>query len=131
MRASRRTAPIPERFTIREVVAHLADWEPLSGFHSLNLTHRLREDRPVLENLDEGEFAIRNRYHETNVAERLVRFAIGRAALVEMLKAISPEDWERVGLREWGALSIDGFAAMILGHDGYHMEQVIVQRGTL
>jgi hypothetical protein len=120
--------PDPERFTIREAIAHMADWEPIWLGRVEKI---LAEDSPEIENLDEGEFAIRNRYHETEVAEQAARFAEGRAALVAALRPLTSEQWLRVGIREWGPLSLDGFAAMILGHDGYHLQQVIDQKKSV
>ena len=120
--------PDPERFTIREAVAHLADWEPIWLGRVEKI---LAEDRPEIENLDEGEFAIRNRYDLADVSERAGKFAVGRAALVAALRPLTAEQWERVGVREWGPLSLDGFAAMILGHDGFHFQQVIDQKKTV
>lgn len=120
--------PDPERFTIREAVAHLTDWEPIWLGRVQKI---LAEEAPVIENLDEGEFAIRNRYDRTDVSEQARKFAEGRAALVSALRPLTGDQWLRVGVREWGALSLDGFAAMILGHDGYHFQQVIDQRRSV
>ena len=117
--------PDPERFTIREAIAHMADWEPIWLARVLKI---LAEDAPTIESLDEGEFAVRNRYHETDFSEQAARFAEGRAALVSALRPLTADEWLRVGIREWGPLTLDGFAAMILGHDGYHLHQVIEQK---
>jgi hypothetical protein len=118
--------PDPERFTIREVLAHLADWEPI--WHA-RISRIVQEDRPSLEDIDEGELALQNNYAECDLNDALARFTEGRAALTALLRALPPEAWLREGVRHWGALSVDGFAGMILGHDGYHAAQVIEQRG--
>ncbi len=118
--------PDPERFTIREVVAHLADWEPI--WHA-RISRIASEDRPFLEDIDEGELAVTNNYAGLDLSASLARFTEGRAALAALLRSLPPEAWLREGVRHWGALSVDGFAGMILGHDGYHAAQVIRQRG--
>jgi hypothetical protein len=117
--------PDPERFTIREVVAHLADWEQI---WLVRLTRIATEDRPFLEDIDEGEMAIENDYAHLEVADSLRRFTEGRARLVTLLRGLEGEAWLREGVRHRDAPSNDGFAEMILGHDGYHFEQVIRQR---
>ena len=120
--------PDPERFTIREAVAHLADWEVIWRGR---IERILTETEPMLENLDEGEIAIQNRYHETDVAEQAARFARERAGLVETLRSLAPEQWERIGRHSsWNGITVDGFAALVLGHDGYHHQQVIEQKKT-
>jgi hypothetical protein len=39
--------------------------------------------------------------------------------------AAAPQEWERTGRHtQWGTLSIEGLATLILGHDGYHTHQI-------
>lgn len=113
--------PDPERFALREVICHLADWEPIwLG----RLQRIVTEDQPLMENIDEGAMAITNRYAEQDFAEQLVRFTEGRTALVAYLRSLEPEQWERIGRHNlWKTITVDGFAALILGHDGYHVRQ--------
>src|SRR5690242_294612 len=63
--------PDPERFTIREVVAHLADWDPI---WRMRLERIVKEDEPLLESIDEGELAVKNKYDQLDVHEQLARF---------------------------------------------------------
>jgi uncharacterized damage-inducible protein DinB len=114
--------PDPERFTLREVMAHLADWEPI-------WLERLRkiqaEENPPLQGYDEGQWAIDHDYDHANVTERQDRFRAGRERLVKFLEELPPEQWERTGQHsQWGALSITALATLILGHDGYHLRQI-------
>lgn len=117
--------PDPERFTIREVVAHLADWEPI---WLERFTRIATEDKPFLPDIDEGEMAITNDYANADITVQLRRFFEGRERVVAFFRGLPDEAWAREGERYWGALSLDGFAGMMLGHDGYHFEQVIRQR---
>src|SRR4051795_4045891 len=63
--------PDPERFTIREVVAHLADWE---GVWLDRATKVVTEDKPALESYDEGQWAIDHQYSTLDVKEQLAKF---------------------------------------------------------
>src|SRR5437868_5371571 len=89
--------PDPERFTIREVIAHLADWE---GVWLERATRVVNEDRPAITSNDEGQWAIDHHYAELDVREQLDKFRTGRAHLAAYLRDLAPEQWERVGLRE-------------------------------
>src|SRR5689334_12368800 len=67
--------PDPERFTLREMVAHLADWDPIF----LHRLERIRdEDNPNLPDLDEGQIAIESDYAHQDPVENLNRFRQGR-----------------------------------------------------
>lgn len=110
------------RFTPREVIAHLADWE-------LILRQRIQTiiSTPgvTLEAYDEGEMAITNDYAHSDVGEQSARFAAERSATVAFLRTLRPDDWNLVGLHpERGSLSAGDQANMLLGHDLYHIEQL-------
>src|SRR5687767_654533 len=114
--------PDPERFTLREVLAHLADWEPIW----LERIQRMaEEDEPHLLGYDEGQRAIDDDYAHADPHRQLQRFRDGRAKLLAYLRNLPPESWSRRGIHsEWSELNISSMAVLILGHDGYHTKQV-------
>ena len=115
-----------DRFTLREVMAHLADWEPI--WHE-RIRRTATEHLPHLPSYDEGQFAIDHDYGHSDFAAQMRHFAEGRKALVALLADLPFADWNRVGLRdEVGEVTILELAAMILGHDGYHAQQILDYR---
>jgi uncharacterized damage-inducible protein DinB len=114
--------PDPERFTLREVLAHLADWEPIW----LARLEKIRaEAQPALPSYDEGRPAIDRDYAHADPARQQARFCEGRARLLHFLEELAPDDWERTGRHsQWGDLSVLALAVLVLGHDGYHMRQI-------
>jgi uncharacterized damage-inducible protein DinB len=114
--------PDPARFTLREVVAHLADWEEIF----LDRMTRTREqDQPSLQGYDEGQVAIDHDYAHSDPHANLARFRAGRAAMVTVLRSISDTEWERIGRHtEIGPISLEAQAILVAGHDGYHTSQV-------
>ncbi len=114
--------PDPDRFTIREVMAHLADWEPVF----LERLSRMRaEDRPTLPGYDEGQWAIDHNYAQTDWREQGSLFAERRAALVTFLHLCAPGDWPRTADRpEIGTLTLEAQALLIPMHDTYHLRQI-------
>jgi uncharacterized damage-inducible protein DinB len=114
--------PDPDRFTIREVMGHMADWEGVW----LELAKRMaNEDNPHLQGYDEGQWAIDHNYGEMDVPQQVARFRTGRETLVAFLNSLKPEDWQRPCRHdEWGPSNIESMAVLVLGHDGYHTRQI-------
>jgi hypothetical protein len=114
--------PDPNRFTLREVIAHLADWDPVF----LDRMTRIRfEDHPTLPGYDEGQWAIDHDYAHTDWREQLASFTERRQALVAFLHSCGPDDWARTANRpEIGILTIESQALLIPLHDAYHLRQV-------
>ena len=112
----------PDYFTLREVLAHLADWEPIW----LERIQRIvQEDSPVLPNIDEGEMAELNGYTTTPVEVSLEKFATGRAALTAYLASLPNDAFERSGIRpEVGTITVKDIATLVLAHDTYHIAQL-------
>lgn len=114
--------PDPERFTLREAAAHLADWEPIF----LERVLRIRdEEKPFLPDIDEGQLAITNDYAHSDAHASLRRFREGRAKLSAALRALPAEAWTRMGHRDKiGDLTLEDMAVFVVAHDGYHTRQV-------
>ncbi|MFI5385198.1 MAG: DinB family protein [Fimbriimonadales bacterium] len=114
--------PDPDRFTLREALAHLADWEPIwleriqkiqAGYH------------PFLPSVDEGALAEEHNYAASSPNDRLERYTEGRAKLVEHLKTIQDDEWDLTCEREFvGVLTLQQQVYYILAHDAYHLRQV-------
>ena len=112
----------PDRFTLREVLAHLADWEPI---WKMRVALIRAEDKPFIADIDEGEVAIQNDYANSNPLESMKRFREGRAALAAEYKSVGDDEWERFGLyMGTDAMSIEGYLALNSGHDAYHTQQI-------
>lgn len=114
--------PDPQRFSLREVICHLADWEPIW----LERIRRMaEEDHPSLPGYDEGQLALDHDYVHADPQEQLSRFREGRKSLVAFLRHLPTESWSRRAHHsEWKELDISQLATLILGHDGYHTKQI-------
>jgi hypothetical protein len=119
--------PYPERFTLREAVAHLADWE---GIWLGRIQKIAAEESPFLPSYDEGQWAIDHDYAHSNFEEQMVRIVAGREALVAYLRELEMPAWQRIGQHgELGAISLFELAVIVTGHDGYHVQQILDYRG--
>ncbi|MCA1596932.1 MAG: DinB family protein [Chloroflexi bacterium] len=113
--------PDPDRFTLREVMAHLADWELIF----LQRMERVcTEDFPEIPGIDEGQRAIDQGYGSTDPLEQLELFRERREQTVQYLRDRSPEEWQRSGnRREIGVLTLESLATLLPLHDMYHLDQ--------
>jgi uncharacterized damage-inducible protein DinB len=117
----------PERFTLREVLAHLADWETV--FFE-RMSRICREDNPELPNCDEGQVAIDHDYAHTDPRDSLATIRAGRERMVAFLREREPSDWQRAGHylsdipANSGPVTLEAWLAQVAGHDGYHTQQV-------
>jgi hypothetical protein len=113
--------PEPDRFTLREIIAHLADWEPIW----LERVSRTAEGGcPFLPSVDESALAIENDYAQSDPGKCLQRYRQGRDELVRFLGGLGDAAWDETAEREFvGVLTLQQQASMVLSHDGYHLRQ--------
>lgn len=129
---SRLAASIPEldrdrplsadRFTPREVVAHLADWEPI-----MRDRVRAAAESPgsTIAAYDEGQMALDNKYSETDMEEQARILREERAKTVAYVQTLSPEQLGHTVIHpQRGVQTGEDLVAMLLGHDMYHVEQL-------
>jgi uncharacterized damage-inducible protein DinB len=114
--------PDPDRFSLREIVAHLADWETiwLERFE-----RALSEEAPLLPRPDITRRSEEQGYSNADPQECLTRFSEKRSALTARLRSLPEDAWERMAhLDRIGEIPLSGLAALALGHDSYHTRQV-------
>jgi hypothetical protein len=115
--------PDPDRFSLREMIAHVADWEDIWQ----ERIHRIAsEDNPFLPSVDEGELVTAHNYAAQDPVANIGRYQTGRLALVAAIRALPDSVWTRPAHREFvGDVDFLQQIAMIVGHDGYHLKQAI------
>jgi hypothetical protein len=111
---------VPGRFTPREHIAHMADWEEVF-FERMRLT--VEEDEPPVPNPDETALSIERKYSSSIPLEKVQLFAERRLKLIDFLKGREDNDWQRVGVHpKNGPMTLEAQAVHALGHDGYHLD---------
>jgi hypothetical protein len=116
------TPEAPGKWSIREVVQHLADSELVGGFR---LRMVLAHDRPPLAGYDQDLWASRLRYRDADVRDALEQFTAIRRANVRIWEDLSPADLVRVGIHgERGEESLEHMRRLYAGHDVLHRRQL-------
>ena len=112
----------PGKWSIREVVQHLADSELVGGFR---LRMVLAHDRPRLTGYDQDLWASRLAYTDVDVRDAFEQFAALRRGNVRLWRGLTPADLARVGVHgERGEESLEHMRRLYAGHDLLHLKQL-------
>jgi hypothetical protein len=112
----------PGKWSIREVVQHLADSELVGGYR---LRMVLAHDRPRLTGYDQDLWASRLAYTDVDVRDAFEQFAALRRGNVRLWRGLTPADLARVGVHgERGEESLEHMRQLYAGHDLLHLNQL-------
>jgi len=118
--------PDANRFSLREIVAHLVDYDSVTRERFERI---IREDKPELPNWDESEATAH--YDARNPKHQLENLLVSRQELAVWLEGLSDKEWKRTGSRPGvGEFSVEEGVALMLGHDAYHLEQIAAWLGA-
>ncbi len=121
--------PIAGKWSTLEVVAHLADFEPV---YADRMKRVLVEDNPPLPGGDPDAFAARLAYHERDLEVELNLIENVRRQMVTILRHIDSADFERTGNHsEDGPLSITQLLHRITGHIPHHIRFIKEKREAM
>ncbi len=114
--------PAPGKWSIKEIVAHLADGEAVLGFRYRFVA---AHEKPALPGYDQDAFAEKLGVANAKTQDLLDDFAMLRAANIGLLERLPDEALLRVGIHsERGEESILQMVMMYAGHDRWHLSQV-------
>lgn len=112
---------VEDRFTLREILAHLADFDPI---FLDRIMRTYSENEPNLPDYDEGRLASEHDYAHKNPEESFAFFQTGRAQLIKLIEDLPAEAWTRVSRKDGVEWSLQAWVVQALAHDGYHLRQV-------
>lgn len=119
-------APEPGKWSIRQIVAHLADSEMVAG---MRLRRIIAEDDPKIEAYDEKAWAANLDYTRRKTSPALETFRRTRAENYELLKDLPMPVFDREGLHsERGPMSLKFLLQLIAEHAENHAAQIRTRR---
>ena len=120
--------PAPEKWSIQELVAHLADDELVGGYRIRMI---LSAPGTPIQAFDQDVWARTGRYDKTDVRSSLEMFRVLRQANLALLRSLSPGEWNMFGMHaERGSESIRDIAMYYAGHDINHFKQIEAIRAS-
>lgn len=121
--------PIPGKWSTLEVVAHLADFEPV---YADRMKRVLAENEPTLFGGDPDKFAAKLAYHERDLENELGLIDCVRKQMATILRSVPESDFQRVGRHsEAGPLTLRTFLERITGHIPHHLPFIVEKRQAL
>lgn len=112
----------PGKWSVLEVIQHLADSDLVAGYRTRMV---LSEDRPALQGYDQDRWASEFHYRDVSLAQALDQFRGLRAANLHLWGSLSPAQLERVGIHsERGAESVGLLLRLMGAHDLVHRRQI-------
>lgn len=118
----RRRVPGAE-FSVLENIYHLLDIER-EGY-AVRIERLLREDGPVLPDIDGDRLARERDYNSQNIETALEAFGRAREGNISVLKSLSSDQLERRGtLEAVGPITLSELLRMMCAHDDAHRREI-------
>ncbi len=120
--AKLRKRPAPNRWSIGEILAHLADAEIVIAWRVRSI---LGAPGTPIQAFDQESWVIAGHYEKRNPSESVAQFCAVRAANLRLYQSLSPEQWKHYGIHsERGQESVEHIVRMMAGHDLNHLKQI-------
>ena len=124
-----RARPVAGKWSVLEVVCHLADFEPI---YADRMKRVLAEDQPLMLSGDPDQFAARLAYHDRELDEELRLIEAVRGQMVRILQGIEPGAWQRCGRHSSdGLIPLQTLLQRVTGHIGHHLPFIAEKRTAL
>lgn len=108
----------PGKWSIRQLVGHIADTEQVFAYRLLRAA---RNDRTPLPGFDENEFVDAAFFDEKPLSALLARFEATRRTAILLMESLKEEEWNSRGIvngYEGTALS---WGCVLVGHAAHHL----------
>ncbi|HUI31397.1 MAG TPA: DinB family protein [Candidatus Acidoferrales bacterium] len=117
-----RKRPAPGKWSVAEIVAHLADTEIVAGYRIRMILGAPGGPIPAF---NQDDWAAALHYEKRDVRKSLDQFRSVREANLAQLKLLSPEQRKLSGIHsERGEESVETIVRMSAGHDINHIRQI-------
>jgi DinB superfamily len=121
--------PIEGKWSTMEVVAHIADFEPILAERMMRV---ISHERPLLTVADENLFAAALKYQDRDVEEELAVIEATRKKMTRILRGLPAESANRVGVHSFkGLVSLEAVLTSAVNHIPHHLTFVEEKRKAL
>jgi hypothetical protein len=114
--------PQPDKWSVTEILAHLADVELVQGFRMRLI---LGSNGTAIQGFDQDAWAAYSNYAKHDPDLSLRAYLATRERTVRLLESLPAEKWDYYGMHsERGKETVTRCAEMLAGHDINHMRQI-------
>jgi uncharacterized damage-inducible protein DinB len=120
--AKLRKRPAPDKWSVAEILAHLADVEIVIGWRMRSI---LGAPGTPVQAHDQNAWVIAGHYEKRDPRKAIELHGAVREANLALLKSLSSDQWKHYGQHaERGQESIEHIVRMVAGHDINHIHQI-------
>jgi hypothetical protein len=117
-----RKRPAPDKWSVGQILAHLADAEIVIGFRMRLILGA--PGTPIVA-FDQDAWANSGHYDKRDARKALEQFRVLRETNLALLKSLTPEQWKHYGMHaERGQETIEHIVKLMAGHDLNHTQQI-------
>jgi DinB superfamily len=117
-----RKRPAPDKWSVTEIVAHLADAEIVIAWRMRAI---LGAPGTPIQAYDQDAWVRAGHYEKRHPRKCVEQFRVVREANLGLLKSLTPEQWKHHGLHaERGQETVEHIVQLIAGHDINHLRQI-------
>jgi hypothetical protein len=117
-----RKRPTPDKWSVSEIVAHLADVEVAVGFRMRLI---LGAPGTPVAAFDQDSWVLALHYDKRDPRKSVEQFRVAREANLALLKSLKPEQWKHYGMHaERGQETVEHMVRLLAGHDLNHLQQI-------
>jgi hypothetical protein len=117
-----RKRPAPDKWSVSEIVAHLADTEVVVGFRMKLILGAPGTPIPAF---DQDSWVISGHYEKRDPRKSVEQFRVLREVHLALFKSLTPEQWKHHGIHaERGRETIEHIVRLMAGHDLNHLQQI-------
>jgi DinB superfamily len=120
--AKARKRPAPDKWSISEIVSHIADTELVLGYRIRAI---LGAPGTQLIGFDQDVWVTALHYDKRGLRKAFEQYRALREANLALLKTLAPEQWKQHGMHsERGPETVETIVRMTAGHDLNHFGQI-------
>jgi len=107
----------PGKWTVKEVVGHVADSERIFAYRALRFA---RGDRTPLAGFEQDDYVKNGGFSERTLADLAEEFSDVRNATIALLSGLDEEAWQKRGIANSKEITVRALAYVIAGHELHH-----------
>ena len=116
----------PGKWSVKEVVGHLADTERIMSYRALRIA---RGDETPLPGFDENAYVPPAKFDARPLPDLIGDLFTVRAATVALFRTFDADAWRRRGTASGKPISVRALGYMIPGHERHHVEVLKTRYG--
>ena len=114
--------PAPDKWSVNEVIAHLADVEIVVGWRIRSI---LGSPGTPIQAFDQDAWVKACHYEKRDIKKSIAQIRAAREANLALYKSLAAEQWKHYGMHsERGQESVEHIVRMMAGHDLNHLQQI-------